>query len=191
MKNRIKTLLLALLTLGTVSMFTGCGSEQTPYQINDEANYTVSVKYDANGGMFTTNTSVIADSYNISEMKTNSSNQAEIALITPDNEARKNDAFKPIRSGYFLAGWYAERTEAGTDEDGNTIYTYNKKWDFEEDRLMVDTDKTYTSEEPVLTLYAAWVPLFEIEFYSLESGEYVNSYVYDPTKVEEIKLPFL
>lgn len=189
MKLRIKTLMLTLLTLGTVCLMTACGSEQTPYQTNDEENYTVSVKYDANGGMYTTNTSVIVDSYNISEMKENGSGKVEIALITPDDEARKNDAFTPTKSGYFLAGWYAERTEAGTDENGNTLYTYGKKWDFEEDLLEVDKNKTYTSEEPVLTLYAAWVPLFEIEFYSLATGEYVNSYVYNPTTVTEIKLP--
>ena len=189
MKRRIKTLMLALLTLGTVCMFTACGSEKTPYQVNDEENYTVSVKFDANGGVFTTNTFTIVDSFNISDMKTNGNGQAEIALITPDNPVRKNDAFKPIKNGYFLAGWYAERTETGKDAEGNPVYTYGKKWDFEKDLLAVDPSKEYSAEEPVLTLYAAWVPLFEIEFYSLETGEYVNSYVYDPTTVGEIKLP--
>lgn len=189
MKQKIKVLLLTVLTLGTMCLFTACGSEQTPYQINDSENYTVSVKYDANGGVFTTNTSVIVDSYNISDMKTNSDGNVEIPLITPDDKSRGNDAFSATKSGYFLAGWYAERTEDGKDEDGNTIYTYGDKWDFEEDLLEVDADKTYSSEEPVITLYAAWVPLFEIEFYSLESGEYLNSYVYDPTLVDEIKVP--
>lgn len=189
MKLRIKTLLLTVLTVGTMCLLTACGSEQTPYEINDEENYTVSVKYDANGGIFTTNTSVIVDSYNIADMKANSDGNVEIPLITPDDKSRGNDAFKATKSGYFLAGWYAERTEAGEDEDGNTLYTYGDKWDFEEDLLEVDADKTYSSEEPVITLYAAWVPLFEIEFYSLESGEYMNSYTYDPTLVDEIKVP--
>ena len=189
MKQRIKTLLLTVLTLGTMCMLTACGGEQTPYQINDEENYTVSVKYDANGGVFTTNTSVIVDSYNISDMKVNSDGNVEIPLITPDDKSRGNDAFAAQKSGYFLAGWYAERTEDGKDDDGNTLYTYGDKWDFEEDLLEVDVDKTYSSEEPVITLYAAWVPLFEIEFYSLESGEYVNSYEYNPTLVDEIKVP--
>ena len=31
--------------------------KQTPYEKNDAENFTVSVKYDANGGIFTTNTS--------------------------------------------------------------------------------------------------------------------------------------
>lgn len=189
MKQKIKVLLLTVLTLGTMCLFTACGSEQTPYEINNEENYTVSVKYDANGGVFTTNTSVIVDSYNIADMKANSDGNVEIPLLTPDDKSRGNDAFTATKSGYFLAGWYAERTEAGNDEDGNTLYTYGDKWDFEDDLLEVDADKTYSSQEPVITLYAAWVPLFEIEFYSLESGEYMNSYVYDPTTVEEIEVP--
>lgn len=189
MKQKIKVLLLTVLTLGTMCLLTACGSEQTPYQINDSENYTVSVKYDANGGVFTTNTSVIVDSYNIADMKVNSDGNVEIPLLTPDDKSRGNDAFAATKSGYFLAGWYAERTEDGEDEDGNTLYTYGDKWDFEEDLLEVDADKTYSSEEPVITLYAAWVPLFEIEFYSLETGEYMNSYIYDPTLVDEIKVP--
>ena len=188
MKQKIKVLLLTALTLGSMCLFTACGSEQTPYEINDEENYTVSVKYDANGGVFTTNTSVIVDSYNVSEMKADGG-VVEIPLITPDDKSRGNDAFKATKSGYFLAGWYAERTENGKDEDGNTLYTYGDKWDFEEDVLEIDVDKTYSSQEPVITLYAAWVPLFEIEFYSLQSGDYINSYVYDPTLVDEIKIP--
>lgn len=188
MKQKIKVLLLTALTLGSICLFTACGNEQTPYEINDEENYTVSVKYDANGGVFTTNTSVIVDSYNISDMKAQDG-VVEIPLITPDDKSRENDAFKATKSGYFLAGWYAERTEDGKDEDGKTLYTYGDKWDFEEDVLEVDVDKTYSSQEPVITLYAAWVPLFEIEFYSLDSGEYINSYEYDPSVVKEIKIP--
>lgn len=189
MKQRIKVLLLTLLTLGTLALVTGCGSEQTPYQINDSQNYNVSVKFDANGGTFTTNTSVIVDSFNISDMTANGSGNVELALITPDNELRKTDAFTAVKSGYFLAGWYAERTETGKDADGNAIYSYGKKWDFENDLLEVKKDGTYSSEEPVMTLYAAWVPLFEIEFYSLASGEYMDSMTFDPTVMTEIKVP--
>jgi len=184
---KIKAMLVALLTLTTFTFLSGCGGEQTPYEVNDEENYTVSVKYDANGGVFTTNTSVIVDSYNVSEMNTNGG-MAEIALIAPDNAARGNDAFTPVNNGHFLAGWYAGRTES-TDGNGNTVYTYSDKWDFEKDLLKVDTSKTYTSAEPVLTLYAAWVPLFEIEFYALGTGEYLDSMTIDPTLVEEITVP--
>lgn len=189
MKLRIKALLLTCLAVGTIGLMTGCSGEKTPYQINDSENYTVSVKYDANGGAFTTNTSIIVDSYNITDMQENSNGQVEIALISPDDDVRDTDAFTAIKSGYFLAGWYAERTETGKDADGNPIYSYGKKWNFEEDLLEVDADGTYTSNEPVLTLYAAWVPLFEIQFYSLETGEYMDSLAFDPNVLTEIQIP--
>ena len=130
MKQRIKVLMLALFTLGILTLATGCGKEETPYQNNDSNNYTVSVKYDANGGTFTTNTSIIVDSFNITDMDKNSSGFVELALISPDNEVRKNDAFTAVNNGYFLAGWYKERTQIGTDEKGNAIYSYGEKWDF-------------------------------------------------------------
>ncbi len=188
MKLRTKAILIALLWLATITFVTGCSAEATPYENNNADDYTVSVKYDANGGIFTTNTSVIVDSYNISEMKTNSGGNVEIALLSPDNSSRGNDAFKAVNNGYFLAGWYAGRTEE-KNSDGNTVYTYSDKWDFENDLLVIYPDKEYVAEEPVLTLYAAWVPLFEIEFYSLDSGEYMDSYIFDPSSIEEISVP--
>lgn len=185
---KIKAILIALLTLGTVCLLSGCAAETSPYEKNDSENYSVSVKYDANGGVFTTNTSVIVDSFNISGMTANSQGNAEIALISPDNSLRGNDAFTAVRNGYFLAGWYSERTET-LDENGNAVYVYGNKWDFDKDILEVDASKTYSSAEPVMTLYAAWVPMFKIEFYSLSDGELLNTYVFDPTLVDSIKVP--
>ncbi len=188
MNQKIKAILLTFLLATSVAMVTGCGAEETPYQTNDAENYTVSVKYDANGGIFTTNTSVIVDSYNISEMKTNGSGQVELALLSPDNEVRGTDAFRAVNNGYFLAGWYTERIES-SDSAGNKVYSYSGKWDFQKDLLKVDAGKTYSSAEPVVTLYAAWIPLFQIEFYSLDSGEHLDTYTYDPLAETEIKVP--
>lgn len=178
-----RAILAAFLLLLTLTFVTGCAKEIDPYEQNDADDFNVSVKYDANGGIFTTNTSVIVDSYNVSEMKVNGAGKAEIALIAPDNAYRGNDAFTAINNGYFLAGWYTERTETS---DG---YTYSGKWNFEEDVLEVDPNGEYTSAEPVLTLYAAWVPLFEIEFCDLATGEYLDSYTFNPTTESEILVP--
>ena len=186
--NKLKKILTACLLLAVLTFVTGCGQESSPYEINDAEGYSVSVKFDANGGTFTTNTSVIVDSYNLSQIKPGSEGNAQIALLSPDNSLRGNDAFTAINNGYFLAGWYAERTEQ-TDSTGNTVYTYSGKWDFEKDRLTVDPNGTYTSAEPVMTLYAAWVPLFEVEFYALDSGEYLDSYTFNPTAGAELKVP--
>lgn len=182
MNRNAKTILTVLFLLAAM-ILAGCSAEQSPYEVNDGENFTVSVKYDANGGIFTTNTSVIVDSYDISGMATNADGKAEIALLSPDNAARGNDAFAAVNNGYFLAGWYAERTETA---DG---YVYSGKWDFGQDLLAVEPGEAHTSAEPVLTLYAAWVPLFEIEFYDLNSGEYLSSYTFNPAEQGEILVP--
>ena len=176
--KKIKALLIAALLVMAVLVMAGCGSETTPYQINDAENYNVSVKFDANGGYFGTNTTVIVDSYNVAELGSN-----EIALLSPDNEARGIDAYQAKNPGYFLAGWYAERTET---ENG---YTYTGKWDFETSRLTVESGKTYSAEVPALTLYAVWVPEFKIEFYDLASGELMQEYAFNPAEAGDIKVP--
>ena len=184
MNLKIKALLTACLLLVTLTFVTGCAEEVNPYEVNDAESYNVSVRYDANGGIFTTNTSVIVDSYNVYELSAGSDGNVEIALRSPDDSRRGNDAFAAVNNGYFLAGWYTERTEQA---DGS--YTYGGLWDFEADRLAVNAAEAHSAAEPVVTLYAAWVPLFEIEFYALDSGDYLDSFTFNPTTVVELKLP--
>ena len=69
MNRRCKLVLVTFMLLATVFFATACSSESTPYDQNDAEGYTVSIRYDANGGVFTTNVSVIVDSYNISNLK--------------------------------------------------------------------------------------------------------------------------
>ncbi len=181
MKQKFKSLIFGLLALSFVLLLSGCGEDATPYEKNDKDGYSVSVKYDANGGTFTTNTSVIVDSFN-------TEGKSEVALILPDDSRRENDAFTATKNGHFLAGWYKERVET-TDDDGNKIYTYSGKWDFDNDLLKIDNNKAYSADEPALTLYAAWVPMFEIEFYSLDSGELIDTMQFDPTGEKQLQVP--
>ena len=160
MKLKWNRILLVVLVLAALVLVTGCNGEKTPYERNDEDNYKISVKYDANGGVFTTSTSVIVDSYNANNAPKDENGMAQIALITPDNEARGVNAFQAEKTGYFLAGWYAK---CETAEDGTQ--TFAEPWDFEADRLTVDPKAKHSATEPVLTLYAAWVPLYQVEFY--------------------------
>ena len=83
MNKKIRIALLALLTVAAIAFTTGCALERSPYEINNSEDYTVSVKYDANGGVFTTNTYVIVDSFNIANMDKNSDGDCEIHLISP------------------------------------------------------------------------------------------------------------
>ena len=183
-----KAHLAVCLLLSTMLFLNGCASKKTPYELNDLENYSVRVKYDANGGLFTDNTTVIVDSYNISDLDINSEGNAQIALLPPDATERGTDAFTPRKNGYFLAGWYSQRTE-GVDEAGNTTYTYEGKWDFEENVLSVDPNGEYSANEPELTLYAAWIPLFEVELYALDTGEKVSTMTFDPTSSTELQMP--
>lgn len=176
--------------LATVLFVTACSNEENPYDVNNAAGYTLSIRYDANGGMFATNTSEIVDSYNLSGMATNGAGKVELALISPDDSARgSNEAFEATKTGYFLAGWYTERTENGTDSNGNPLYTYSGRWDFEKDLLEVDPNGSYSADQPYVTLYAAWVPLFEINFYDRESGDLLDTYTYNPLSVTEVLAP--
>lgn len=184
MKLRKKTIVAVCLILVTVLTFTGCSGEETPYVKNDADNFNVSVRFDANGGLFATNTSVITDSFNISGMQTNSAGQVELPLIAPDDAQRGRDGFTVYNSGYFLAGWYAERTETGENE-----YSYSKKWDFSNDRLTVSADGSYSSNEPVLTLYAVWIPSFTVEYYDLHTGELIETETFNPMTSDGIAVP--
>ena len=188
MKRNGKLLFLALIFVAILIIATGCSAEQTPYEKNDAENYTVSIKYDANGGTFTTNTHVITDSYNLGDLPVNGNGKAEVALLSPDHAARGNDAFTATKNGYFLAGWYAKRTET-MNADGTKSYSYSEKWDFEQDLLELDKNKTYSSAEPVMTLYAAWVPMFEVEFYDYTSKEPLGKYTYNPTADSVLNVP--
>lgn len=181
MEQKIKSLIFSLLSLTLVLLLSGCGENVTPYETNNENGYTVSVKFDANGGTFTTNTSVIVDSFN-------TDGKSEVALISPDDSRRDNDAFTASKNGHFLAGWYKKRIET-IDDNGKKSYAYSGKWDFENDVLKIDSSKEYSAKEPALTLYAAWVPLFEIEFYSLDSGELIDTMQFDPTGEKQLLIP--
>ena len=128
----------------------------------------MAVKFDANGGQFgdNVNTTSIVDTFNPLEIANGSEGEVRIPLLEPHDSRRgDNNTFVVKRAKYILAGWYVNREESGTDENGNPVYTYSKQWNFGSDRVVVNTAGSYTATDPVLTLYAVWVPLFEVQFY--------------------------
>lgn len=186
MNKKLRVILLAIIALITVLLVTSCGDDSA-YALYDEEGYQVSVKYDANGGTFTVGTSVIVDTYGLNSLPTKDG-QKIAKLITPDDEIRgKGNIFVPSKNGYTFVGWYASRTEIAGD-NGNPEYTYSDMWDFENDRLMLDPNKEYSASEPVLTLYAAWIPEFKFEFYSIDDPtELLDEY--DVAPFTEINMP--
>ena len=178
-----KIILLCLLVMAVLMVAVGCGNAD-PYQDNDGDRYNVSVRFDANGGSFTTtDTPVIMDSYNITEMGRNVEGMVEIPLLAPDAETRK-DACSASKDGCFLVGWYAQCTD-----NGDGTFTYAEPWDFENDRLKVDPNGSYSSKDPVLTLYAAWAPEYTVEYYDLESGDLLGTQKLSPAGGTNIQLP--
>ena len=156
----------------------GMRPDPTPYEQNDLDSYTVSVRYDANGGNFGANSFVIVDSYSLEGMTPGSDGNVSIALRAPNDESRGIDAYDVSKNGYLLAGWYAGRTESGTDAEGNPTYTYSNPWNFNTDTLQVAAGGTYSATEPQITLYAVWVPRFEVQFYDRSNPEeLVGTYV--------------
>lgn len=180
MNMRKKSILLCLLLLAAAVLVTGCG-EKDIYKENNRLGYNVSVKFDANGGSFASgNTPVIVDSFNISEMPRNGEGKVELPLMSP--VGRTNVDVQ--NTNHFLVGWYAQRID-----NGDGTYTYAEPWDFENDRLTVDPNEDHTAESPVLTLYAAWAPMYEVEFYDLESGTLLGEYDFNPVGGTELTLP--
>ncbi len=204
MNKSIKTLFFVFLTLLLALTATAC-AEGTPYDEYDAEGFNVSVKYDANGGMFgDANVTTIVDSYKLSDLPSNSNGKKEIALLSPSDERRgSGNAFLAENSGYFLAGWYTERTPVVNDKgeqldaDGNVAsvsgkapaYNYAGRWDFDNDRYELDGNAQYTSKEAVVTLYAAWIPNFKFEFYSVSTGEKLSEVIFDPNYVSELAVP--
>ncbi len=175
---------------------TGCSQWDTPYESLDKEGYTVSVRFDVNGGVFAGTKDVyVVDVFNAADYKDG------ISLLAPDDPIRKENAFAASNTDHFLIGWYTERTPRVSDsgepldefgrptaESGRPQgYTYSGRWDFAKDRLTVEDGKGSTSSVNTLTLYAAWVPYFNFEFY--EKGEDGNFALIGEKNLIEIDVP--
>ena len=194
MKNRIKLLFAILTLLLTLVLVTSCGGDGA------EAG-TVVVRYNANGGTFTTNTYVETDRYTVSELPENRYGNYEIPLVDPSDKIRgEENAFLASRPGYFLVGWYAAypvTDESGTilDADGNSAiesgktpaYTY-EKWDFANDTFELKKG-SYTDGGVVLDVVAMWLPEFSFEFYDIDTGELLKEHSFDPMYVDSLNVP--
>ena len=188
MKKKIIIFVGIIMLLASVMTLAACSQWEAPYtQLAEEGGYSVKVYFDSNGGMFAgTPTGIkLVDVYSTEAGSDAGNGQKAVSILAPDDEKRENRAMQVSNDGYFLAGWYKERTPR-VDENGNALdawgeltsvsgreqaYVYTGKWDFEKDKLTVDPNKTYADGEYALTLYAAWIPYFEFEVYEkVDSG---------------------
>ena len=162
LKISITALLLILLAVGICS----CKQWEPPYPSLDEEGYTVSIRFDAGEGkMKGRNDVAVVEVFNLDGVDTLPNGQKQIKLLEPEDPRRGDGIIRVEHANHFLIGWYSERHEV-IAPDGTVSYEYSGKWDFSKDTVVLDPNKQYTSNEPVLTLYAAWAPYFEYEFYA-------------------------
>lgn len=216
MNNKIKYLLITVMLLIAVCFVASCSQWDTPYDTLGEGGYNVSVRFDPNGGSFSGAENVnVVDVFNLDNQKTNANGNKVIPLVAPDDKSRPTQ-YVASKQGYTLVGWYTSR-ELRVDKDGNALddygelvsvsgrnqgYVYSGKWDFATSTVEVDPNNKYNGEESVLTLYAAWAPHFNINFYEDKgNGEYelignkisssLEISTWDGAKMKEKDLPKL
>ena len=186
MKKIFKNVFTAALFLIMMLSLCACSDNwEAPYASLVQDGFTVSVRFDANGGMFAgTNDVSIVDVYSPSNSVSCPDGSVGFYLLSPDNPLRAEGTFSISRNGYFLAGWYTQCSPR-VDDNGEPLdeygvlcsisgreqgFTYSGLWDFDTDLLIVDASKSYTAEEPAQILYAAWIPYIPYEIYGQDAS---------------------
>lgn len=199
--TKIKLTALFAAALCLLLVLSGCSQWELPYEGLNSEGYTVSVRFDPCGGAFANTENVqVVDVFRLADAKKDASGNYQLKLITPDDSRRGDRAFSISKNGCFFAGWYRECSPR-TDASGNPLdaygrptsesgleqgYTYSGLWNFESDTLSVP-EGNYSSEEPLMTLYAAWIPYFNFEFYvQNESGSFD---LYESKQLIELDIP--
>ncbi len=171
MKNKriFKLTTAAVMLAAVIAVTVSCDSNDR-YKNLDKNGYTVSVTFDPNGGDIKGTDSVVTDVFNLSDYSVGSDGMIHISLLEPDSTLR--DPSNPLtvtKNEHFLAGWYTERTPI--DESRPELgYTYSGRWDFDSDTLSLDPSGDYSSASSQLTLYAAWIPYYDFEIYSVDDS---------------------
>ena len=179
MKKSMQRVLSAILLMALAMSVAGCAGK-TVYDELGEEGFTVRVRYDAGGAVVNETQNVtIVEVFNEEDVVT-IDGKTGVRLLAPDDAARKEGVFKLAKTdgvrNYVQVGWYTERTPR-VDEGGRALdaygepvevsgreqdYVYSGKWDF--NKNVVEPSMLTDGE---ITLYAAWIPFFNYEFYSV------------------------
>ena len=201
MKKKILFLLALAILASSLLLLSSCSQWDTPYESLDREGATISVRFDPNGGLVASANGVnIVDVFNIGDYTADASGKVSLSLVDPsDKSVRGQNALEVSKNGYVLAGWFI--TEPVTDsegreldDDGNIAAESGKEpakklvkmWSFSSDTLSIDTSVKYSSEVPVLTLHAVWIPHTVFEFYTKdEAGNLVHLGDYSGLSLEK------
>ncbi len=179
MKKRILSIVSILLLTAIAVSMAGCATNDVYGELYDEG-YTVKVIYDVGGAHVNeTQNNQVRELYRAEDVVTRGG-KTGIPLLSPTDPLRGEAVFKlsKIDDGrnFFQLGWYRTRT-LRTDENGTPLdmygestavsgkeqaYVYGDKWDF--DRDVIEESMLVDGE---FTLYAAWAPYFNYEFYGM------------------------
>lgn len=181
MKKLLTLLIAVTLIIAAAMMLNSCSQWEPPYEKLDEDGNTVSVMYDPCGGIYEQTTNgVMIDVFNYDKVM-----NGGVKLFAPNDAVRGKNAFSVSREYYSFGGWYISKT----DSNGNLVPDLEKPWDFENDKI----DSTYltegniSSENPVLTLAAHWIPYPEYEIYVPDGKGGFK--LHETVRVEVLKLP--
>ena len=187
--------IIALACVGLACITAGCSAE-TELEKYQKAGYTVMVTYDANGGSFLRRQGVtVMDLFKPSNYEKDNEGEVHIYLKEPTDLSRPTSGTGNVtltKQEHFFAGWYEEREfrknsddqivdetgavleekggkyyYVGTETEGVPAYTYSGHWDFETDTI------DYKESDGIfeMTLYAAWVPYYQFEYYYRVEGD--------------------
>ena len=181
MKKVLTLLIAATLFIAAAMMLNSCSQWEPPFEGLDENGNTVSVMYDPCGGIFEQTTNgVMIDVFNYDDV-----NGSGVKLYAPNDSVRGKNAFNVSREYHSFGGWYVSKT----DNDGNLVPDLDKPWDFDNDKIDSSylTGDVFSSENPVLTLAAYWIPYPEYNIYIPDKNGGFK--LHETVKAEFLELP--
>lgn len=196
MKRKVKIIIgLACISLGCIGL-AACAPKQTEIDKLKNEGSCITVSYDSNGGKFTNRSGMtIVNMFDPDNfLDPDGDGTIEISLKSTDPTSIKSIG-APTKIGYSFAGWYQGR-ELKTNENGEPLddygnvlqlrddglyylkgapkeatsvsagYVYSDYWDVENTKLSYELG----SGEKSVTLYAAWVPRYQFNYYYQEKN---------------------
>ena len=181
MKKRILSIVSILLLTALAVSMGGCATNDV-YKNRYDEGYTVKVIYDVGGAHINETQGVELRELYRAEDTVTRGGKTGIPLLAPNDPLRGESAFNLSKvddgRNFFFLGWYRSRT-LRTDASGKALdiygapiaqsgkeqaYAYADKWDF--DRDVIESSMIENGE---FTLYAAWAPYFNYEFYTVDA----------------------
>ena len=204
MKKKLGVIL-SLACIGATCLVAGC-SKQTELEKYQAKGYTVMVTYDANGGSFLGRQGVtVMDLFRPTDYQADGDGAVHIKLMEPTDASRPTSGTGTVtltKQGHFFAGWYQTRefrknddgellaedgkvveevegkyVYEGTETEATPAYTYDDYWDFANDTI----DYQQSDGLFEMTLYAAWVPYYQFDYYYRVEGTSAWTYVSSST----------